>query len=259
MAHLFVGADECIDMVTHRQGLNALVFFFVMTSTHLSPTMAVPAHSRTVDTDAPTLQSTSQMKTVTCGELCSFSERYNIAHCENRALKHVPISDGCEGAYTLELQDNKINQLTPGASLLGYELVRTLDINRNYLTIVSCGTFATMANLKSLFIISNLLEVIESFTFMGTEGNLQRVYLNNNNIRIIRENAFRNLSKVHTVYLSYNIIEFLHESAFQDMDALRYLYLNTNNLQHISGNTFKGLKALEEIRLDGNRLQSLPL
>lgn len=228
-----------------------------MTSIQVRSSDAAPSRPVVENTVFPNLQLIEETEKLTCGEVCRFDDWYQRARCESRNLNYVPVSTGCEGAIMLELQDNQLSQLTT-ASIVGYELVKTLDLSRNCLKFVQNGIFMNMNVLQNILISNNFLKEMENFTFTGTEDSLKRIYLNHNKIETIRENAFHGLIRVTLLHMSYNQIEFLHESAFRDMYALRHLHLSNNNLHYLARNTFKDLSNLKSITLSKNKFKWIP-
>lgn len=218
------------------------------------PSFAAPYHPLQTDN---MLYFTTEVRILTCGEVCDFEDGFKRVNCENRSLNFIPTSKGCEGAVTLELWGNKIDRLSP-LHLLGYENVKTLELRGNEIVSIQSGTFSSMNNLRYVIISNNNISEFENYLFSGTEESLQRIYLNNNKIDLIGKNSFRGLIKVKAVYLNHNQITYLPMHMFRDMRNLRKLHLGSNSIEYLPKTVFNGLSSLEILTLDNNNLRLIP-
>ncbi|XP_058133527.1 relaxin receptor 1 isoform X2 [Dasypus novemcinctus] len=87
---------------------------------------------------------------------------------------------------------------------------------------------------------------------------LQKLYLQNNEIRSVSIYAFRGLYSLTKLYLSYNRITFLKPGVFEDLHRLEWLIIEDNHLSRISPLTFYGLNSLILLVLMNNALTHLP-
>ncbi|XP_006892846.1 PREDICTED: relaxin receptor 1 [Elephantulus edwardii] len=87
---------------------------------------------------------------------------------------------------------------------------------------------------------------------------LQKLYLQNNNLRSISTYAFRGLYNLTTLYLSHNKISSLKPGIFEDLHRLKWLVIEDNHLSRISPLTFHGLNSLILLLLMDNSLTRLP-
>ncbi|XP_060651867.1 LOW QUALITY PROTEIN: peroxidasin [Drosophila nasuta] len=80
-----------------------------------------------------------------------------------------------------------------------------------------------------------------------------------NHIEKLPANAFNGLSQLTTLFLNDNEMAFVEEDAFKDLRALRFLYLNKNRLSRLPATIFQQLSSLEALYLDGNDIWQLPV
>ncbi|KFO31690.1 Relaxin receptor 1 [Fukomys damarensis] len=87
---------------------------------------------------------------------------------------------------------------------------------------------------------------------------LQKLYLQNNEIVSVSTYAFRGLYNLNKLYLSHNRIAFLEPGVFEDLHRLEWLIIEDNHLSRISPLTFYGLNSLILLVLMNNILTRLP-
>ncbi len=88
-------------------------------------------------------------------------------------------------------------------------------------------------------------------------ASLRRLFLANNKLVTLPENAFRGLTCLETLFLSGNNIKALPGNIFQGLTALQQLYLHKNQITEVPGNIFRDLNALKDINLSYNEIVSL--
>ncbi|KAJ8027244.1 Platelet glycoprotein V [Holothuria leucospilota] len=203
------------------------------------------------------VQPTESELTITCGNSCEYEEWFSRAHCDARGLTFVPRCAGCEGAILLELQENSIQSIPP-ERIAEYYHVKTLDISWNQIDVLDPGTFIHLSHLKNIVCSHNSLHIVQNGLFNGTEQTLSRIYLNNNNIYIIGDKAFKKLSQLIAIYLNNNHIRSLPQNVFSDVTNIKYLILSDNDLDYVDSYQFKGLIKLQYLSLDGNNLRIIP-
>ncbi|KAK4304749.1 hypothetical protein Pmani_023312, partial [Petrolisthes manimaculis] len=84
--------------------------------------------------------------------------------------------------------------------------------------------------------------------------NLQKLYLQNNDVRSVHMDAFRGLSIMIELNLSGNRIDKLHPHTFTGMEKLRVLDLSNNLLSRLNGVQFPPLPHLRKLIFTSNRL-----
>ncbi|XP_072177932.1 slit homolog 2 protein-like [Diadema setosum] len=83
---------------------------------------------------------------------------------------------------------------------------------------------------------------------------LHTLDLSMNQIAMLPDYAFANMSKLSTLILSYNRISCIPSGAFMGLTSLRILSLHGNNISAISEGTFEDFNSLTHLALGGNPL-----
>lgn len=170
--------------------------------------------------------------------------------------KIIPVHRTSSNIENLKI-NNSINTLFINM-FKNFNNLRILSINNNPFTTVRTGSFGNL-QINFLALSSNRIQTIEPGAFSGLRK-LNRLHISNNNLTIVPNQVFNNLTSVHTLNLHKNRINRIEKLAFANMSSLTRLYLDTNNLQEfiaqdvISPNNLANLKRLW---LYSNRLKSL--
>lgn len=82
------------------------------------------------------------------------------------------------------------------------------------------------------------------------------IYFRNNNIEIIREEAFLNLSQIFLINLADNKISWISANSFKDLPSLERVSLDRNEISVISPGAFNNLPKLRVVYLTRNKLAS---
>lgn len=75
----------------------------------------------------------------------------------------------------------------------------------------------------------------------------------------VHREHFQSLSKLRFLYLHENHIDSIDEDAFVDLVSLESLILGSNRISFLASNTFASQKSLKKLSLDDNQIQSLHL
>lgn len=81
---------------------------------------------------------------------------------------------------------------------------------------------------------------------------LEKLDLSNNELLVLTDRSFANLTRLHTLILSYNRIRCIEMQAFYGLTRLRMLSLHSNNLSGISDGVFAPLIAIRHVALGAN-------
>ena len=144
-------------------------------------------------------------------------------------------------------------------------------------------SFQTASSLTKLWLDWNELSSFQHSMFIhGSFPKLQRLYLNNNQIRDIEwfgdqefidrtlivkrsmkffnDTSFKLMPDLTILCLKNNNIKQIRNNTFTGLSNLRELYLSNNLLddESIDGDAYKGLEALRILMVDGNHLKSVP-
>ena len=84
------------------------------------------------------------------------------------------------------------------------------------------------------------------------------VFLSNNNITIIKPNAFSKLNKCTFLALSKNHLSKITQQMFSGLASVEILFLDNNQIFYIEYEAFSTLSRLVDVRLDSNNLTLIP-
>ena len=125
------------------------------------------------------------------------------------------------------------------------------------ITSLSSNDFDGLSNLDRLYLNNNNLNSLPEDVFAGL-SNLQMLTLNNNNLSNLPEDIFAGLSNLQHLHLNNNDLSGLPENIFDDLSNLQELGLYENNLSSLPEDIFAGLSNLQELNLYENNLSTLP-
>eukprot|EP00058_Branchiostoma_floridae_P025640 XP_002611130.1 hypothetical protein BRAFLDRAFT_88471 [Branchiostoma floridae] len=92
---------------------------------------------------------------------------------------------------------------------------------------------------------------------LNLPSSITDLYLNHNNIAMIREGAFVNLPQLQKLSLHKNQITMIQEGAFVNLPQLQKLSLSYNQITLIQEGTFVNLAQLQELKLSHNKITML--
>ena len=87
--------------------------------------------------------------------------------------------------------------------------------------------------------------------------NLRELYLHNNPIANIHEDAFQNTTQIHTLLLHYTSLGNITTPIFKNLRRLKWLWLNNAKLKEIDDYAFADLTELYELQFFGNNITEL--
>lgn len=233
----------------------------------------------------------SHVKTVKEGAFKNFTDSVKLINLDHNQIETIGSSafytTNKTSWYLLDLSNNKLknlnskqfvgvsvemldlsqNQLVDISIFDGLE-VSVLNLANNLIEDVPVDVFSNMQirtaresvyyyNSKSIVLTSNRIRKIEKGSFR-VKGNLRRIILNNNEITIVKNNTFENMT-INILDFSKNKISTLENKALYGLRKLEVLYLQENLIETISNDLFSGLISLKVLRLDANRIKKLSL
>ncbi|XP_023649017.1 SLIT and NTRK-like protein 1 [Paramormyrops kingsleyae] len=89
--------------------------------------------------------------------------------------------------------------------------------------------------------------------------NMTLLDLGGNNIKLIENSTFQNLTGLRWLYMDKNYLDTLIPEMFTGLQNLEYLSLEYNNIQMITAGTFNPMPNLRVLFLNNNLLKSLPV
>ncbi|XP_052893907.1 leucine-rich repeats and immunoglobulin-like domains protein 3 [Anopheles moucheti] len=163
---------------------------------------------------------------------------FNLTSLTNLGLAHNRILEieqsGWEFTPKLISLDLAYNQLESLDRYTFEELsvLQTLNLQGNRISAIGEGTFNETRSLKTLYLNGNRISwTIEDMRgpFLGL-SELERLYLNANEIKSVSRNAFLGLNSLTLLEMSQNNISSIQINAFKDTPRLKNLIMNSTNL-----------------------------
>lgn len=157
---------------------------------------------------------------------------------------------------TLDLQGNQLVS-PPCEALPAGNIVKTLFLSRNHISVIPRLCFQNFTELKRLHLNDNPIGDITNINvFQGLES-LEELSLKNISISVVPVALFRDINTMTTLIMSQNLIESLHERDFMGLPYLTTLNLESNRIVTIHEKAFSGLDFLQFLVLSNNRILSI--
>lgn len=104
-----------------------------------------------------------------------------------------------------------------------------------------------------VYLDGNDFKELQNYAFIGRK-NMRSLYVNSSQVEIIQNKTFAGLSSLIILNLANNKLKYLNGYEFEHLTQLNELYLQNNFISHIGNTTFSALRSLKNLRIDGNRL-----
>lgn len=104
-----------------------------------------------------------------------------------------------------------------------------------------------------VYLDGNDFKELQNYAFIGRK-NMRSLYVNSSQVEIIQNKTFAGLSSLIILNLANNKLNYLKGYEFEHLTQLNELYLQNNFISHIGNTTFSPLRSLKNLRIDGNRL-----
>lgn len=186
--------------------------------------------------------------------------RINEVYLERNRLNKIDFSrfepNFVQTIETLNLENNLL-LLIPRFDVTGshFDNLNFLILNSN--VIERFSTFDGLSSLKSLYLMENLIEVV-NFTsiYFKVRQTLVELKLDSNWIESISPLGY--FPRLETLSIARNYLRTLEPSTFTGLYRLSKLDLSSNKIEHLPANLFETLKNLCQLNLSNNRLEFLP-
>ncbi|XP_036957840.1 extracellular matrix protein 2 isoform X3 [Acanthopagrus latus] len=172
--------------------------------------------------------------------------------CDNAKLIHFPPLAIPE-LKSLSLEGNNISSI-PAEAFNGIPNLEWINLKKNKLTSagIDAKAFKRLKMLRRLYLDGNLLEAVPS----GLPPTLQELKINENKLRRIHKNSFRDLSSLVILELEANLLSEgnVDPLAFSPLIQLSYLRLGRNHFRTVP----QGLPmSLLELYLENNLIEEI--
>ncbi|XP_030276551.1 extracellular matrix protein 2 isoform X2 [Sparus aurata] len=172
--------------------------------------------------------------------------------CDNAKLIHFPPLAIPE-LKSLSLEGNSISSI-PAEAFNGIPNLEWINLKKNKLTSagIDAKAFKRLKMLRRLYLDGNLLETVPS----GLPPTLQELKINENKLRRIHKNSFRDLSSLVILELEANLLSEgnVDPLAFSPLIELSYLRLGRNHFRTVP----QGLPmSLLELYLENNLIEEI--
>ena len=130
-----------------------------------------------------------------------------------------------------------------------------LDLSANNLTVVSMAAFVRLANLRTLSLANNPVELIHHHSNVTVLlSALKRVDLSCSKLTAFDSKVFSNMVNMKHLNLSFSTIHTIHPNGFQHTPKLTELHLESNPIKWFSGDVFKPLTILRTLSSQSYKL-----
>ncbi|XP_046417467.1 insulin-like growth factor-binding protein complex acid labile subunit [Neodiprion fabricii] len=157
----------------------------------------------------------------------------------------------------LLLSNNQISMIETDV----FRDIKTLvevDLNNNQISLIHAGIFNNLLRIEYILLDSNEITDVNYHAFVNLP-NLKMISLKYNKITDIDEDAFTKLNSSAnevSLFLDHNQIRILRRGSFRGIDGLKYIGLSNNKIRTISSQAFVDLPNLASIVIE-DQFQSL--
>ncbi|XP_064100254.1 leucine-rich repeat-containing protein 24-like [Macrobrachium nipponense] len=159
-----------------------------------------------------------------------------------------------QGKQTAECVNKQLMTLPPNLD----PATQALDISLNKIQRLPSRSFAQegLINLQKIFLQNNNLHEIDIEAFISLT-NLVMLDLSKNELKQIPVYAFQHTPALMELYLSGNSLQHIDSDAFKYLESLKTLDISDCHISKIDASAFEPLTKLEKLKLHGNRLTEL--
>ncbi|KAH9513504.1 hypothetical protein Btru_033218 [Bulinus truncatus] len=174
------------------------------------------------------------------------SEILQLVDFSNCQLTAVPGPFPASVSY-LKLENNKINRVHQ-SDLRNITELQVLGLNDNNLAIVEDGALAHLNNLKEVWLRGNSLVYIPR----GLPNSVTRVLMDTNHIQQIEVGLFSNQSRLEYLNVENNAIRSILPNTFKDLQFLNGINFQGNQIEVLENGSFANLGSVSTILLSSN-------
>ena len=131
------------------------------------------------------------------------------------------------------------------------KIANTLDYSGSDLVRLETHSFIGMTNLETLYLNKSNIKLISNGTFIGLTR-LRILYLSNNYIKTLWSDMFTGLDNLENIYLDNNFISVIQDGVFNHIFTLTKLSLHDNFLQYMTDYISSLVFSVEDLELYSN-------
>jgi len=133
------------------------------------------------------------------------------------------------------------------------------DLSGNALTILPTDVFSGLTNLQKIYLDHNNLSSVSAGLFRSLT-NLKEISLNNNSLSSVPPELFGGLPNLQVIRINHNNLSSVPRGLFSavGLSSLQRIHLHNNILSSIPADLLSNLPNLQEIALSNNNLSSVP-
>lgn len=144
-------------------------------------------------------------------------------------------------------------------------VTRAQVLNKIAVKVYQGNTSATLLSAVDIYNHMNLTEIViedEELPILTTNffhglSNLYGVFIRRTSLRLVEDNAFRNLPRLRLINLNFNHIDRISDKTFNN-PKLTNIALKANGIKSISSKAFNNLPNLRYLDLSSNNIQDIP-
>ena len=135
--------------------------------------------------------------------------------------------------------------------------VRALSINSQNITEIKKTDFKGYFSMRHLNLSGGIAAIAEH-AFDDMKAHVELINLNNNQLQVIPENLFTNMTRLKTLEINYNKLTRLNGSLFTNLPKLNIIKFELNGISEIGDNVFQNVPNLETVYFFKNKLTEIP-
>ena len=191
------------------------------------------------------------------GEVCTYLMGDQILTC-NSDMQNINLANQIQEGTTVVMIKNSdgIKYTNESHRCTKFRQITTYQISGNDDMEIDEGGFDGLSNLQNLKLNDNMLRVLKNNVFVGLIQ-LKKLELINCGIEKLEDNAFHGLNHLETLDLSNNHIKVISNHIFKNLRTLTSLSLYHNNVHNLGNECFKGTINLRDIDFTYNKIKHI--
>ncbi|KAL3266164.1 hypothetical protein HHI36_010349 [Cryptolaemus montrouzieri] len=160
------------------------------------------------------------------------------------------------GNYHLRCVNCNIPKFTEGTFDFNNNL-ETFNVSYSKINIISRRSFSRLTSVQFIYLNNNEIREIAENAFSGAKQ-LYELHLEHNHLKRLRPKFLNELGTI-SINLSFNRLEEIADKSFVGVSNVLFLDLSNNKIEKMRRHSFEGLDMLELLNLSNNKICFLPL